>query len=158
MQRVIFDTAGFLAGLQNLYEEVYTTNEVLDEVKDNLSNTLLSYSLEAGKVKVIEPSKESVSLVLSVSKLIGEYSLSRADISIIALAIDLKPSIVITDDISIINILNYLKINYKTVKLRKINIKQKTYKYICKSCKREYIIYYNECPICGGKLLKLQRE
>jgi len=152
--RIVFDTAGFLAGLQNLYPEIYTTSEVLKEVKDFNSYNLLTIAIEAGKVKVLEPSKESISLVLNIAESIGEYTLTKADLSVIALAKELRPSIVVTDDTSIINILNHLKIEYKTVKLRKINFNKEFYKYICESCKKEFYKYYSECPICGGKLLK----
>ncbi|MFP3220838.1 MAG: DNA-binding protein, partial [Sulfolobaceae archaeon] len=34
---MIFDTAGFLAGLEGLFERVYTTPLVLSEVKDSHS-------------------------------------------------------------------------------------------------------------------------
>lgn len=154
MQRIIFDTAAFLAGLENYFDKVYTTNYVLEEIKDKHSKELLYLSISAGKVIIMEPSNGSKKYVMKVLEEVGEYTLSKTDISIIALAIDLRPCIVVTDDVSIINVLTYLKINYQTIKLRKVPIKQKRFIYVCYSCKKRFSKLYDACPLCGGKLMK----
>ncbi|MFP3065318.1 MAG: DNA-binding protein, partial [Sulfolobus sp.] len=98
-EQIVFDTGAFLAGLQNSYEKVYTTQEVIDEVKDFKSIELLSFGLESNKIIILQPSSQSLNIVKKEAQMIREFGLSKTDISVASLALDLKPSIVLTDDL-----------------------------------------------------------
>ena len=154
--KVVFDTAGFLAGLQNLFDKVYTTPLVIEEVKDFRSQTLLKMSIEAGKVIEVNPSTESINYVRKILDQIGEKSLSNTDISIIALAYELKPSIVFTDDLAVQNVLLHLGIGFNSVKLGiKMKIR-KTIIYKCSACGRTFTKKYNKCPYCGNEITEIK--
>ncbi|MFP3162314.1 NOB1 family endonuclease [Acidianus sp.] len=156
-RNIIFDTAGFLAGLENLLNKVYTTPYVINEVKDLASRNSLSLATSSGKVIVMEPSKNSINKVLKAIKEINEQTLSKTDISIIALSLDLSPSLVFTDDLSLQNVLLRFNIPFKSVKLNKMAINEKKFIYICQECKRKFNLYLRECPYCGGKIVKINK-
>ncbi|MFP3232980.1 MAG: DNA-binding protein, partial [Sulfolobaceae archaeon] len=94
MKRIIFDTAGLLAGLENLFPLIYTTPDVIEEVRDSNSVNLLNLSINSGKIIIQSPSKESVDYVNKTLHQIKESELSQTDISVIALAHELRPSVV----------------------------------------------------------------
>lgn len=152
--RIVFDTAAFLAGLQLSLNRVYTTQEVIEEIKDNYSRFNLDISVSSDKVVVIEPSLTSIKKVEKVLDELNERKLSKADMSIIALAIDLAPCIVFTDDLSVQNVLKKLGIEFYSVKLSKKIEKPSRFIYYCTSCNKKYKTYYEQCPYCGGKIVK----
>ncbi|MFP3259801.1 MAG: DNA-binding protein [Sulfolobus sp.] len=153
-EQIVFDTGAFLAGLQNSYEKVYTTQEVIDEVKDFKSIELLSFGLESNKIIVLQPSSQSLNIVKKEAQMIREFGLSKTDISVASLALDLKPSIVLTDDLPLQNLLLHLGIKYIPVKLSIKISKRKSFIYKCEGCGREYDKLYSSCPYCGHKLKK----
>ena len=137
-EQIVFDTGAFLAGLQNSYEKVYTTQEVIDEVKDFKSIELLSFGLESNKIIILQPSSQSLNIVKKEAQMIREFGLSKTDISVASLALDLKPSIVLTDDLPLQNLLLHLGIKYIPVKLSIKISKRKSFIYKCEGCGREY--------------------
>ncbi|MDT7875853.1 MAG: DNA-binding protein [Sulfolobaceae archaeon] len=153
-EQIVFDTGAFLAGLQNSYEKVYTTQEVIDEVKDFKSIELLSFGLESNKIIILQPSSQSLNIVKKEAQMIREFGLSKTDISVASLALDLKPSIVLTDDLPLQNLLLHLGIKYIPVKLSIKISKRKSFIYKCEGCGREYDKLYPSCPYCGHKLKK----
>ncbi|BDB99043.1 NOB1 family endonuclease [Saccharolobus caldissimus] len=155
---IVFDTSAFLAGLQLSLNRVYTTQEVIDEIKDNSSRFNLEISISTGKVIVMKPSPNSNKIVNKTLEKLNERRLSRTDISVIALALDLRPSIVFTDDLSVQNVLKYLGIQYSSVKLNKKVDKSFKFVYECIDCKRKFDKYYSNCPYCGGEIIKRKIE
>ncbi|WP_338603930.1 NOB1 family endonuclease [Sulfolobus tengchongensis] len=151
---IIFDTSAFLAGLQLSLDKVYTTQEVINEIKDSYSRFNLEISISSGKVIVMKPSLKNSDKVFKVLNEIRERKLSKTDISIIALALDLQPSIVFTDDLSVQNVLKYLGIQFSSVKISKKVEKSFKFKYMCLNCKREFETVYEGCPYCGGEIIK----
>jgi len=154
MENVIFDTAGFLAGLENYFDRVYTTPLVMNEVKDYVSRNLLSFASSSGKIIILEPEKKNIETTNNTLKKIGEYSLSKTDISIIALALQLQPSIVFTDDFSVQNILLRLGIKFNSVKLNRSVKYERKYYYVCENCGKIYQRKKELCDICGGRIIK----
>jgi len=151
---IVFDTSAFLAGLEKYYSKVYTTKLVISEVKDKESKELLDLAINAQKVYVIEPSEESYKKVNEVKEKIVALKLSLTDISVAALAYELRPSIVFTDDLMLQNLLLNLGIEYRSVKLR-ISIKnKKKYVYKCKGCGRVFSKPYPYCPYCGSEIIQ----
>ncbi|WP_252896753.1 hypothetical protein [Metallosphaera hakonensis] len=57
---MIFDTAGFLSGLQNSFDKVFTTPLVIEEVRDLHSMGTLSFSMITNKVIAMEPSPSAM--------------------------------------------------------------------------------------------------
>ncbi|BFH72536.1 hypothetical protein SJAV_04800 [Sulfurisphaera javensis] len=150
---IIFDTAGFLAGLQNYYNKIYTTSFVVNEVKDLKSRELLDLAIYAGKVIIMEPQEKSYSIVKDVAKRSLALKLSATDLSVASLAYELKPSLVFTDDLMLQNLLLNLGIEYKSVKLN-IKIKnKKIYEYVCTGCGKKFTKYVSICPYCGNKII-----
>jgi rRNA maturation endonuclease Nob1 len=83
----------------------YTTNEIVNELKDIRARTIFAQGMRGGYVTISEPSKNTIKKVEVVAASRG-LRVSQADISIIALAIELrdmeeKNPIVITDDIAV---------------------------------------------------------
>ncbi|MCQ4342580.1 MAG: NOB1 family endonuclease [Sulfolobaceae archaeon] len=149
----MFDAAGFLAGLEGLFERVYTTPLVLSEVKDSHSRFNLELAISGGKVIVIEPSKSALARVRRESEALGESGLSDADLSVAALALDLSRPFVLTDDLALQNLLASLGIRYGSVKLGITLTKVKRIIYVCPSCGRTYPSP-GLCYFCGNRLLR----
>ncbi len=145
------DTAAFLAGLEGLFERVYTTPLVLEEVKDSYSKARLELALSGGKVVVLSPSRKAMNEARNEAESLGEKGLSEADLSVAALALELGDSIVFTDDLALQNLLASLGISYSSVKLKvKLNHVKKVV-YVCPSCNREYSSP-GTCEVCGSVL------
>jgi UPF0271 protein len=158
MDKIILDTAGFLAGIENAFPRVYTTAEVISEVKDSSSLMNLNMAISSGKVIVFKPKESSVKEALSYASKVKDYSLSKTDISILALALELKPCVVFTDDFSLQNVLKIAEIDYRSVKVnRKINEIREFY-YKCESCGKTYTKYIEKCNICGSRVIKTRRN
>ena len=94
----VLDTAAFLSGLPlALAEEcIYTTPDVIEEVRDQESRTRLEISLESKRVLVVEPSKKT-----AVS--VDVKGLSPTDLSVLYLALECKMQgvrevVMVTDD------------------------------------------------------------
>ncbi|WP_240938915.1 NOB1 family endonuclease [Metallosphaera hakonensis] len=151
---MIFDTAGFLSGLQNSFDKVFTTPLVIEEVRDLHSMGTLSFSMITNKVIAMEPSPSAMKKVEMVLREINDRSLTKTDKSVIGLAIDLAPAIVFTDDFAVQNVLMKLGIKFNAVRLGRTAQEIKTFTYVCEGCGRVYKEPKQECPICGGKIKK----
>lgn len=81
---LVIDAAIFIQGID---VEGFTTPKVVEEVKDTNSKLFLESLINAGKVKVLMPSKESIEIVKKKALETGELDeLSDADIELLALA------------------------------------------------------------------------
>ncbi|MGC9071579.1 MAG: hypothetical protein ACP5HK_02640 [Acidilobus sp.] len=103
----VLDTGALIAGLQlRLPMPSFTTQHVMNEVKDRQSRELLKRSLEAGKLIVLDPGSVFLRLAADAARSAGTLErLSEADISVIALALAFascgKKVVVATDDYSV---------------------------------------------------------
>lgn len=135
------------------YEQMITVPEVVEEVKDENSRLFLSLM----DIKVEEPSEEAVSKVREVAAKSGDiYKLSNTDIKLIAKALDLDQSVLVTDDYSIQNVASLLDIKVDNILQPTISA---TYKWVrvCKGCKRT--TEHKICPVCGSEtVLKKNKE
>ncbi|BBL46752.1 endoribonuclease Nob1 [Metallosphaera sedula] len=154
MEKVIFDTAGFLSGLQNSFDKVFTTPLVIEEVRDLHSMGNLSLSMITNKIIAMEPSPSAMKTVEKVLREINDHSLTKTDKSVIALAIDLSPAVVFTDDFAVQNVLMKLGIKFSAVRLGRTAQEIKTFSYVCEGCGRTFKEPKQECPVCGGKVRK----
>ncbi|WP_457751567.1 type II toxin-antitoxin system VapC family toxin [Thermococcus sp.] len=143
----IIDAAIFIQGVD---VEGFTTPKVVEEVKDPESKLFLESLISAGKVKVLVPSKESVEAVREAARKTGELNeLSDADLEVLALAYELKATL-LTDDYNLQNIAKTLGIPFKTLKR---GIKRVIrWNYVCIGCGKRFSEMPPEgvCPDCGS--------
>ncbi len=158
----VLDAAGFFAALQLMVQgKVYTTEEVIKEVRDVESRKSLELGLSAGKVEVLKPTAESLKFVRELSSRMGELGrLSKADISILGVAKDLmracRQVVVVTDDRSVQNVALGIGASVIGIK-RKALKKPRRYVYVCPSCERVYQSP-GTCPYCGSKLRRVRAD
>jgi UPF0271 protein len=112
------------------------------------------YLLERG-LSIVNPSKESINKITKISAETGDKDrLSVADKEILALALDVnkdtnKEAVIITDDYSIQNVAQELKIKFETISQRGITKKFK-WIYRCSGCGKKFEENIKTCPICGA--------
>ena len=102
-------------------EDVYfTSNEILDEIIDFRSKHLVEIGLKQGKIKVREPKKDSINLIKKAANELNiPHKLSLADISVLALAFELKFPL-LTDDYHIHKVCLKLDLEFDSVFREKI--------------------------------------
>jgi len=123
MKHLVMDSAVILNNFNfSFSDEIYfTTNEILDEIIDLRSRNLVQAGLSQGKIKVIEPKKDSIELIEKVVKELNiSHKLSKADISILALAFELKFPL-LTDDYHIQKVCLKLDLEFDSVFREKIS-------------------------------------
>jgi UPF0271 protein len=147
--RVALDTSAiiYLSDFRK-FKEIFTVQEVVEELKDKIS----SIKLSTLNIKVVEPSSQSVKKVEKVAYETGDLEkLSKTDLKLLALAKE-KKLIIISDDRNIQNVAEKMGIKYFSVFSKEITQLIKWGKF-CKSCKK----FYKEgeyCSICGSKLIR----
>lgn len=134
----------------------FTTPQIMQEFRDLRSRMLVDNAVNRSLLKLQEASEESKQLVTKKSQEKG-MNLSEADISVIALALDLKPLFanleVQTDDHSIQNMLLHFKLPFKAV-IRGTVKQEITIEKRCAVCKKRFPPTYEEpdCDVCGTEL------
>ncbi|MDR0778093.1 MAG: nucleic acid-binding protein [Methanomassiliicoccaceae archaeon] len=102
-------------------------------------------------LRVSECTKGSLAKVREAAAKSGDIGrLSDVDLSVIALALDLK-GIVLTDDYSIQNVCKIMGIEYRPVGTEGIK-KTEKWNYRCNGCGKWYPEKMNDCPICGSSM------
>jgi len=161
---LVLDTSAFLSGLFNSvpggFEGVFTTSLVRGEVSRGGPERLLTGLLEAGLV-VRDP--VDIKTAESAASGTGDLeNLSGADLSIIALAIELKNARVVTDDFRIQNVLGTLGISFTGGgEIGDRTIKQEwSWTYRCRGCGRFFDERQkrDECPVCGSNVRKVRKR
>ncbi len=158
MDKIIMDTAGFLAGLENAFPRVYTTEEVIQEVKDSFSRQNLNMAISSGKISIFKPKQSSVKEAMNYIRQVRDNTLSKADVSILALALELRPCLVLTDDFSLQNVLKSMGIEYRSVKAKGSVNDVKEFQYVCEGCGKVYKHKVNECEVCGSAVVKKSKR
>lgn len=157
---LVLDTSAFIVGYEPTRNRGvhYTVVEVLEELRDSMAKLRLQAALDSGNLKVKRAGKRFREEVVRVAEEMGDLaSLSPADISILALALQLKglkgDLALVSDDYSVQNVADRLGI--KHVSLATMGISHRivwlTY---CPGCRRTYDKPLPEgtCPICGTQL------
>ncbi|RLF06551.1 MAG: hypothetical protein DRJ60_04245 [Thermoprotei archaeon] len=158
-EKVVVDTSALL--IDNAIEylqkyQCYTTPEVIDEVRTIRHKVCIEALIDLKVLEIIEPSEEYVEKVLKTAKTTGDItSLSKTDIKILALALQLKEQnvnpIILTDDYTVQNLASRFKIVYRSLKIKSIE-KRIKWRYRCTACNNTYDEHLEECPVCGHKL------
>ena len=155
----ILDASAFYAGVPfRSSDDCYTTSLVYDEIKHIKKNhDALGTLLETNRLKIREPGKEATYAAIMASKDTGDYSqLSKQDISIIALCIEMKGEI-ISDDFAISNVARNLGLKISPIMTNGIEDVGKWIHY-CPGCRTNHTSG-KECPMCGTPLKrKLLKE
>ena len=155
----ILDASAFYAGVPfSSSDDCYTTSLVYDEIKHIKKNhDALGTLLETNRLKIREPNKESFKAATKAAKETGDFpQLSKQDMSVLALCIEMKGEI-ISDDFAISNVARNLGLKISPIMTQGIKDVGKWVHY-CPGCKTNHSSG-NECPMCGTplkrKLLKV---
>ena len=148
----ILDASAFYAGVPfRSSNDYYTTSLVYDEIKHIKKNhDALGILLEARKLKIKDSDKESTEAAIKAAKDTGDFpQLSKQDISIIALCIEMNGEI-ITDDFAISNVVKNLGLKISPIMTQGIKDVGKWIHY-CPGCRTNHT-NGKECPMCGTPL------
>lgn len=157
----VVDTSAVLSGrILNIGDaEIVTSLKISKELKPGGRDYRNFQYLKEKGLKIIQPEEEIVKKVVKTCKKYGEKErLSDADIELLAISYqlqneDYKP-VILTDDFSIQNIAEILKIEYQNINQRKIKEKFK-WETRCQGCGKKFKDNINICPICGAKTKKI---
>ncbi len=164
MMYLILDSSAFLSGKYNSippgFTGVYITYLVKQEVDKGAPSRILENLLMAG-LEIKDP--VTMDTAIERADRTGDTDkLSRTDLSIIALALELKDVKVVTDDFRIQNVLKSCDIDFEPAG----ELGEKTIKGVwswtnrCKGCGRYFDQQQknDECPICGSQVRKYKRK
>jgi endoribonuclease Nob1 len=158
---IVLDTSAFVAGFDpfSIAVEQVTTPLVAEEIRrDSTVKMRLETAVESGKLQVKAPLPGFEAKAVESANRVGDsFKLSKADMQLLALALQLKdegytPQIV-TDDYSIQNVA--AKTGMDFISLATFGIKrQLEWIRYCPACHREYPAgsKTSECRICGTAL------
>jgi UPF0271 protein len=151
--RYALDAGAFYSGIPFLSSGRYcTTQAVFDEVEHiKKAHGAIEALLAAGSLEVIDPDEGSVEMVKAAAKKTGDYQkMSKADFSIVALALQLQVKL-LTDDYAVANVAASLKIPAESSSSKSIRETRKWISY-CSACGKAFGPAATECPLCGNKL------
>jgi len=150
--------AGFVPGLAEA--EQVTVHEVLEEARDLCSKLELETAIAAGKVRVVEPSREALDEIGERVAKTGDL-VSAVDTKLLALALDLKrageePELV-TDDYAIQNLASLFDLPYRRIVMPGIK-EVLRWEMVCPACNRKYTPAASQCEVCGSFLVRRPRR
>jgi UPF0271 protein len=161
---LVLDTSAFLSGMLNSvptgFAGVYTTSLVRGEVSKGAPERLLSNLIEAG-LEIKDP--QDMDNARNAAASTGDLErLSLTDLSIIALAMELGDTRVVSDDFRIQNVLKMLGINFMSGgEIGEYGIKEEwAWTFRCRGCGRFFDSEqkYDECPVCGSEVRKKRKR
>ncbi len=154
----ILDTSALIGGLRpcSLPGKVYTTDNVISEVKDTRSTAILEAWLGCG-LTVLSTTSEMINIAKRMAAESGEMlRLSDTDIELLAIALSLRDEckvVVVTDDQTLQNICQKIGIGWMGIRRPGIS-KVSCWILECEGCGRRYSPNLKDkaCPVCGHKL------
>jgi endoribonuclease Nob1 len=151
--KLVIDASAFYSGFPFLtLSTCYTTNSILNEIKHmNRKYGAIELLIDSDRLKILEADKECLRQVVTMAKKTGDYEkLSTADVSILALAFQLK-STLISDDYAVQNMAATLKIPVGTIGTKGIT-KVRRWINFCNACGKAYGPNISQCMLCGNTL------
>ena len=151
--KLVIDASAFYSGFPFLtLSTCYTTNSILNEIKHmNRKYGAIELLIDSDRLKILEADKECLRQVVTMAKKTGDYEkLSTADVSILALAFQLK-STLISDDYAVQNIAAILKIPVGSIGTKGIT-KVRRWINFCNACSKAYGPNISQCMLCGNTL------
>jgi len=156
----VLDSTVFLEGYVSLFanKPSATTFQVVEEIRSGQPKLQLEAALRSGWLAQTQPSAESVKKVAGLRGQTQE-KLSTADLSVIALAIDLKDKgkavVVVSDDYHVQNLCKIIGIEYLAVSKGGIE-KKFSWRRKCRGCGR--LVREEVCPFCGSETVFVPGE
>ena len=150
----VLDATAFYAGIPfAAQEQSFTTPLVLEEIKHiKKSHDAVQTLIDLDRLKIVEPEQKNIEFVLEKAKNTGDLlNLSKEDVSVLALCIQLGGEIV-TDDYTVSNVAKHMSLKVIPIMTRGIS-KILDSVYFCPACNKTFE-KISECPICGSKLKK----
>ncbi|MDH7508899.1 MAG: nucleic acid-binding protein [Methanomassiliicoccales archaeon] len=147
--KYVVDTSAFFA-MEDLPQdaEILVPPGVLSELKKYKDRRLDYWEF---KIKITHPSTTSLEAVRLAAQKTGDtHKLSDTDIEVLALAFDLKATI-LTEDYSIQNVARTMGIDYINIVTRGIK-EIFSWEMRCLGCGRAFDKEIKECPVCGSPL------
>jgi len=154
---LILDATAFYSGVPYSGLECYkTTAEVLKEVTHSSKYlAIINTLLDSKRLEIGEPSAEAYQIVkVAATETKDLTSLSKADISILALAVHHSKkgdAVIVTDDYAVQNVAQTLRIPFAPTISKGIK-KQVRWVHYCPACSQTYDGNTRFCPICGTTL------
>lgn len=148
----ILDASAFYAGIPFASsEKSLTTPDVFDEIKHiKKDHKAIEMILETKRLEIMTPESQYIKKVLFKSKATGDFqNLSKGDISVIALCLQLKGELV-TDDFAVSNLARQLNLTVVPVMTNGIT-RVANWIYFCSGCEKPFS-GISKCPLCGNKL------
>ena len=151
---LVLDTAGLLIATSiSSPQEIYTVPRAIDEVRDETSRSRLELVLSSGKIRITQPSKDSIREIEEIVNRQGfREALSQTDIEVLALALDLVKRgsrvVVVSDDSFIHRVARSLGIRTMSIKHRVSGTSSLRY-YVCPVCGYRSLKRFDRCPVCG---------
>jgi UPF0271 protein len=145
--------------------ETYSVPEVRDELREQTGPSYrLAISSSSGKLRIQSPTTSSLEEVTERARTLGDkVALSKADKSVLALALDLhregKTPIIVSDDYAVQNVAEGIGVSYQP--LATLGIREKySWTYYCPACFRRYAADVQVCGVCGTRLKRkpLQKQ
>ena len=150
----VLDATAFYAGIPFSSQTThYVTTLVFDEIKLIKKNhDALQILIDSNRLLVRQPQVDFQERVEKCAQKTGDiHSLSKQDISCIALSLELNTEL-ISDDFAVLNVSNKLGINTISLMTNGIKVVGKWIFY-CPACKKDFSDEKN-CLLCGNKLKK----
>ncbi len=151
MASEVLDASAFYAGTAFLSgKKCFTTNLVLEEIR-HIKSAALEGLIDAGNLQVVDPEKRHVSEAKKAAEKTGDMQkLSDADISALALAMQLQTTLV-TDDYALANVAATIGVRVSSSSGKGLKEVRKWTSY-CSACGKAFGPKETECPLCGNRL------
>jgi endoribonuclease Nob1 len=149
----VLDASAFYAGTAFLSgRKCATTSAVFDEVSHiKSSHAALEALMDAGNLSIVDPDGENIDAIAAAAKKTGDYArLSKADVSILALARQMSATLV-SDDYAVANVAATVSIAVEMSSGKGIrNVRR--YVTYCSACSKAFGPNAKECALCGNAL------
>lgn len=154
--KVLDSTALILGFTELLNDRLVAPRKVLEEAKHGGAEYRALASMEGRMIEILDPDQEYIRKIEKVAEDVGEKGLSMADVSVLALALQLSRKgcevSIITSDYSIQNLASILGIDVEPILHRGI-VRTITWITCCGICGWEGDERPGKpCPVCGHSL------
>ena len=155
-KKLILDTSAILSRRVSLMQgNVATTTSVLDEIR--LGKIARYTGFSSDMMDILAPGKESLAAAREAAEATGDlHELSRTDLDVIALCLDLN-GILVTDDYAMQNVASRLGLEFMGADLKPIDRDIK-WQYRCTGCGKIFQQHVEICPVCGHQTKRAVRS